>query len=676
MKRIEQTSMIIGCMLLGAIALAETVPERAPPLPIEYFTRHDDFGTLKISPDGQSVAMLTGKFGREALAFIDLKDRKVSGGIRAPDRFEIDEFHWVSPTRAIYMIAERQVGQIQPTPTGEIFAVDRDGGRNRMLYGYRAGDERMGSLLSNRKDSYATPELISTLKDDEKHVLIAEYPWELRGNYWTANPDTVPRISLLDVYNGSVRTLDRAPLRAASVLADRNGQVRFASGLNDAMKYAVSWKPEPDAQWAAFELPGFRDDSLEPVRFSANNDSVMFTAVREGESLSALYRLDLKTHAVEKLYGFDDADIYDVAPDFTDEDIVGVRAYGDRPRYHWIAPDNPAARVHAALERAFAGQSVSVTSTSEDGRLAIVFVNSDTNPGDYYLFDTKTMKADFLRAGRSWVDPRLMRPKRPIEVTARDGLKLQGYVTAPAGDGPYPLVVLPHGGPHGVRDSWAFDWEVQLLASRGYAVLQVNFRGSGGYGMDFEAAGYRQWGASMQDDVTDATRWAIEQGITQADRICIYGASYGGYTALMGAAREPKLYRCAIGSLGVYDLELMFESGDIPDSRAGVAYLSKVLGEDRADLRARSPVHLADQIEIPVLLIHGKEDWRADYKHAKRMHQALERNGKQVEWVALSREGHGVYDEETRREVYERILTFLDSHLMNATSSAKAAVQR
>jgi dipeptidyl aminopeptidase/acylaminoacyl peptidase len=135
----------------------------------------------------------------------------------------------------------------------------------------------------------------------------------------------------------------------------------------------------------------------------------------------------------------------------------------------------------------------------------------------------------------------------------------------------------------------------------------------------------------------------------------------------MGAAREPKLYRCAIGYVGVYDLELMFESGDIPDSRAGLAYLEKVLGEDRADLRARSPVHLADKIEVPVLLIHGKEDWRADYKQAKRMHKALKENDKPVEWMALSREGHGVYDEETRREVYERILKFLDAHLSPAT---------
>jgi len=232
--------------------------------------------------------------------------------------------------------------------------------------------------------------------------------------------------------------------------------------------------------------------------------------------------------------------------------------------------------------------------------------------------------------------------------------------------------VLPHGGPHGVRDKWSYDWEVQLLANRGYAVLQVNYRGSGGYGLDFESSGYHEWGARMQDDITDATRWAIDNKLAEPDRICIFGASYGGYAALMGAVREPKLYRCAIGYAGVYDLELMLSSGDIPRSRLGRAYLSSALGDDVTQLRSRSPAFNAAQIQVPVLLIHGKEDWRADFKQAKQMKAALEANHKQFEWMALSREGHGVYDEETRREVYERILKFLDRYLQAGGSTPVA----
>ena len=211
---------------------------------------------------------------------------------------------------------------------------------------------------------------------------------------------------------------------------------------------------------------------------------------------------------------------------------------------------------------------------------------------------------------------------------ARDGLQLHGYVTRPAGDGPHAMVVMPHGGPYGVRDSWEFEPEVQLLANRGYAVLQINFRGSGGYSMDFQRAGYREWGGKMQDDLTDATRWAIEQKIAPADRICIYGASYGGYAALMGAvarARSVSLrHRLRRRLRPGADLE----SGDIPDSSWGRAYLQRTLGNDVANLRAHSPVYNAQSIKAPVLLIHGKVG-RARRVRARAAHEG--RAGKEPE---------------------------------------------
>jgi dipeptidyl aminopeptidase/acylaminoacyl peptidase len=645
------------------VCLAQA-PAAGTPLPIEHFTRWDEFGTIKISPDGQFVAITVGEHGRSTIAFIDLKNKKLSSGVRAPDPLEIFDFHWVSPTRLIYQIGERWPGRVAPIATGEIFAVNRDGRGHKQIYGYRAGKKQIGSRLKVRESTFAHPELISLLKKDGNHILIAEHPWKQFGNYWGTNWDAPPRITRLNVHSGDKHGMGVAPLRSASILVDQADQVRFALGLNDQFKLAVSWKPEPEAPWKDFELPGFRDESIEPRRFSQDNRSVLFTGVLEGESRSALYRLDLETRAVERLHGFDSAEVSGVVSDFAGKKTIGVRGYADRAQYHWLAADDPAAKVHAALQRAFPGQEVSITSATDDGHFAIVFVSSDVNPGEYYLFDTKTMRADFLRATRTWIDPRQMRPKQAIQLAARDGLTLHGYVTRPAGEGPHPMVVLPHGGPHGIRDTWDFDWEAQLLASRGYAVLQLNYRGSGGYGMDFESAGYRQWGASMQDDVTDATRWAIEEGIAEANRICIFGGSYGGYAALMGAAREPDLYRCAIGYAGVYDLELMLSSADIPNSRSGQAYLTKALGDDLVDLRSRSPVSRAEAIKAPVLLIHGTKDWRVDYEQAIRMRNALQEHGKPLEWLTLSREGHGAYDEDTRREVYEQIIAFLDKHLM------------
>lgn len=654
----------------GDLAIANAPPPSAP-LQVDTFTRFDEFGGLKISPDGEVVAMLMGKHGREVIAFFDLKNKKLMSGVRAPERLLIYDFDWVSPTRVIYRIGEYQTGRETPSYTGEIFGINRDGTSHKMIYGYRAGEQQVGTKLKVREASYAHPEVISALRNDPDHILITEQPWKLLGNVWRVNYDAKPRITRLHVFSGDKRELGVAPLRDASVLVDQNDQVRFAVGLNDSFKFAVSWRPQPDAEWTEFELPGFREESIEPQRFSGDNSTVLFTGVREGESLAALYRLNLQTQSVEKVHAFDGVEVSSVISDFAGREVIGVKGFGARTQYHWLNPSDPAAKLRAALLRAFPGQDVSITSTSEDGHYAIAFVDSDVNTGEYYLFGTKTMRADFLRATREWIDPRQMWPREPIEVVARDGLKLHGYLTRPAGEGPHPLVVLPHGGPHGVRDYWEFDWEAQLLANRGYAVLQVNVRGSGGYGMDFQAAGYRQWGASMQDDLTDATRWAIDQKIAHAGRICIVGGSYGGYAALMGVAREPDLFRCAIGHAGVYDLELMHTSGDVPDTRSGRAYLEKALGNDAADLRARSPVHWAKDIKAPVLLIHGTKDWRADYEQSTRMKEALEKNGKQVEWLSLAREGHGVYDESTRKEMYERILAFLDKHLKAESVAAR-----
>jgi dipeptidyl aminopeptidase/acylaminoacyl peptidase len=661
MQRIA--SFLAGCLLICGISFAAQ-PTSNPALPIEHFTRYDEFGGIKLSPNGEYAAYLTGRYGRSIIAFISVKEKKMTAGINCPDGFEIYDFDWASNTRVMFSIAERQLGMAQPSPTGELLAVDVDGKRQKFIYGYRAGEKQTGTLMKAREASYATPVLISPLLSDPDNVLIAEHPWRLMGSYWVYDRDAKPRITLLNTYTGKKRDQGRAPLANASVLADHNDQVRFAIGQNEEQKLVVSWKPDPKGEWLAFELAGFRDESVVPRQFAEDNQSIYFTGVREGESLEALYLLNLDSKQVTKLHGFESTDVSSLISDLSGKKIVGVRSNAAKPAVHWLNLEDRAARINAALHKAFPNQAVHIVTATQDGRLAIVFVTSDVNPGEYYYFDTQSMKADFLRPAKPWIDAKTMRPKEPFQMQARDGTVLNGYLTRPTGEGPYAMVVLPHGGPHGVRDTWYFDWEVQLLASRGYAVLQVNFRGSGGYGVDFETAGFREWGGKMQDDITDATQWAIRNGHAAKNKICIYGASYGGYAALMGAVREPTLYQCAIGFAGVYDLELMLSSADIPRSKSGRAYLSKALGEDRQQLRSRSPIHHAQAISVPVLLIHGKEDWRADFEHAKNMKAALETSKKSFEWMVLSREGHGVYDEASRREMYERILGFLDKHLL------------
>jgi dipeptidyl aminopeptidase/acylaminoacyl peptidase len=226
------------------------------------------------------------------------------------------------------------------------------------------------------------------------------------------------------------------------------------------------------------------------------------------------------------------------------------------------------------------------------------------------------------------------------------------------------MVVMPHGGPHGVRDYWRFDPYVQMLASRGFAVLQVNFRGSGGYGREFLYSGYKRWGLEMQDDVTDATLWAIANGITTPNSVCIFGASYGGYASLMGAVKEPDLYACAIVYVGVYDLEMMLTEGDIPETESGKNYLDQALGNDLQDLRQRSPINHLEKLTAPLMIVHGAKDRRVPIEQAEALRERMDDLGKEYEWLVKPNEGHGFYDKDNRIELYEAMLEFLNRHTL------------
>lgn len=281
------------------------------------------------------------------------------------------------------------------------------------------------------------------------------------------------------------------------------------------------------------------------------------------------------------------------------------------------------------------------------------------------MFDRKTGKADLLFSNFAQIDPELMAERRAIRYKARDGEMIDGFLTMPANPShkKLPMIVLPHGGPIGVHDTWYFDSDAQFLASRGYAVLQPNFRGSSGRGKAFQDAGYRQWEGKMMDDIIDGVKWSIAEGEIDPARICTFGISFGGYAALMLPIKEPSMFKCAVGYSGRYDVAVKYGERGIKGEKAAEAFLRRMIGTDEAELKRISPAHNAEKIKLPVMLIHGGKDEICSPDQYITMRDALIKTGNRPEIIFEPDEGHGFYDEQRRINVFNKLEAFFAKHL-------------
>jgi dipeptidyl aminopeptidase/acylaminoacyl peptidase len=636
--------LLLLLTLLSTISFAEDSEQ----LPVEYFTKFDDYRSVTISPDGKHFAVRAINDGKIALIFIRREDMAVVGGTKGPNEGQITSVQWVNNERVVYTSAYDN-GYLDANVTaGHLYAVNVDGSDNQTIFAPR----------------YTGYRIISLLPEEEDYILLATFP---PVNGWSQSSRDLGRhteIVKLDINWGRSRKLYRMPLRNSLPIADDQGHVLFtvATTINDETR--VFSRASDDDEWVEQAIHERTSDKVRPLSLSSDGRYAVLWDEEGADGMGVLYRYDLKTKDLQVLHESKEVTLNQWFSDSkTKLPIIGLSAPDDYI-YHYFDPEHPLAGLHQSLRNAFKEQFISFHSSTEDDRLIVVYVSSDQNPGEYYLFDAQTKKAKFLMARRSWIDKQRLRPVQNIELTARDGQKLRGYLTLPADEKkPYPLVVLPHGGPFGIRDYRDFNGEVQLLAHNGYAVLQVNFRGSGGYGTAFEKAGHRQWGQAMQDDLTDATQWLVEQGYADKNRMCIFGASYGGYAALMGVIREPDLYRCAIGYAGVYDLNMMYEEGGLRYYSDGVTYLERTLGEDSPELKAYSPVHQVDKIKVPLFIAHGGEDRVVPDEHAKALRDALKDANKEFEWLHYRREVHGFANQEHLQAFYSKVLAFLDEHI-------------
>jgi dipeptidyl aminopeptidase/acylaminoacyl peptidase len=621
------------------------------------YLKLDEFEDIKISPNGDYFAATVPLEDRTVLAILRASDRKMTANIGLGRNLHVADVWWVSPERVIIAIAQRFGQRDRPALTGELAAINADGSGAEALIGARVEGVKLGSRISAKKGDQIAAILVDTLPQDDRFVIVQTLPF---------NTDPFSKVERMDVQTGRRNVLGRAPVRNASFVTDNAGVVRLASGFNPDRIHRLFHRADDQAEWQEITDEG----SIEtPIGFSADNRTAYLNGTQP-KGPDAVVALDTTTMKRSIVLRDEHVDPYEMVYSASGSTPLGAAFMDARYRTAFIDENGEDARLHRMLEKAFGDQAVRITSRTRDGQQALVQVWSDRSPGDYFIFNVATKKADHLLTSRSWLDPESMGATRAVVLEARDGTALRGYVTVPNGsDGKnLPMVVMPHGGPFGEFDTWGFDPEVQMLAASGYAVLQVNFRGSSNYGRTFAESGKRQWGRTMQDDVTDATHWAIKQGIADGKRLCIHGASYGGYAALMGAAREPTLYRCASGYVGVYDLAILHTEGDVQEAKSGETYVREWIGE-RESLAAVSPNLLADRITVPVLLAAGGEDRRAPIAHTKMMEKALRKAGVPVEALYFDDEGHGFYLHAHKMEYYTKLLQFLDRHIGDAVAA-------
>lgn len=623
----------------------------AQPTSLRDFARFSQYQQLIISPSGDYLATSMQKEDGEPLvAVIDIRDLSIVFSLEFKKNEVPGDITWLNEKRIGMPLYYSKGSRDYPVSYGDYFASDIDGRHRKKIW----GELNKGGIAVN--PTLTSMEIVDLIPEDPNHIIVYE---------GASSNNKFNKAYKLNVYSGRKQTLATSPIRDGDFLSDKSQQIRFASGIEpegDENIFKIFHRESNDNEWELLYRLTTSEGRFVPIAFQGDNKTVLALSSLDSDKTALVSFNVAEPTTLKTIYRHESVDIDLVLKDNSNE-VYGVVV---SPDYELIETpiDHPLATWIKRLKATFPNYDIRIASSSSDQTLQVIKISSAKNPGAYYLFDKNKNGISFITSASPWIQESNMAEMHPISFETRDGLVIHGYLSNASKDKkPKPLIVLPHGGPHGVRDFWYYDPDVQMLASLGYSVLQVNYRGSSGYGRKFSAAGYGQWGADMQNDITDATLWAIDNGVADADNICIYGSSYGAYAALMGVVLEPDLYQCAIGFVGVYDLNLMFEEGDIQDRKTGLNYLKAVLGEDKASLNRRSPVANVKNISADLLLIHGGKDERAPIEHLEALTDALDEHEKNYETLIKPNEGHGFYKLDNREEMYQQIKEFLAKHL-------------
>ena len=629
------------CVTMAAPAWAvETIPT-------EHFGALPDIGSVRLSPDGTHAAAIANIVHEGFTGKIVLKHNLETGEQRPlfslPDgKYKINWIRWATNKKLLVSFRTREAILGSAFTSTRLMVVDVD--TREANNAINSGTLRGADWIPQLQDR-----IVDLLPDDDKHILMqADLEYQNRPDVYRVNLNT-----------GRIKRVRRGRSNVDRWLTDRQHRVRVGV-YQDETTMRVYEQDIDGKNWRMlWEYEALAGEDVIPKGFAADPNILYVNAYHEGRL--AVFRVDLSDPelARELVYSDDHLDVTGrLVYSPKHKDVVGIRT-GIGGNYEFWSEEHRS--LLKAVNRALPEYSNEIVSLSRDEQRIVFLSENDTEAGTYFYLDRSTMQMAPIASRYEALKPELMAEKTAVRYTARDGVSIQAFVTYPRNVEPenLPTVVLPHGGPISF-DSDGFDYWTQLFANRGYAVMQMNFRGSAGFGYDFMAAGFQNWGLEMQDDVTDATRWLIDQGIADPERICIVGGSYGGYAALMGAAKTPELYRCVVSFAGVTDLlGLLFASRRYANS--DVAEIQ--IGNRRRDLKARSPLTFAEDIDIPVLLIHGDKDVVVRVSQSRKMAKALERADKDVVYIEQPGGDHYLSTNEQRLEALKAMETFLAEHL-------------
>ncbi len=643
---------VISCFHLLYLN-AKPLNLNAKPLDLSLFAKLPQYGSVKLSPDGKYFAVTLPLSDTTELAIIKRKDNSISHIFKFKKNEHVAQFFWVSNKRVIFTRYFQKSWDARRSSEGQIYAGNIDGSNSKIIFGHSAGGS---AVLSRRKATFAVGNILNLLQNDPNHIII-----ESRSFY--NKFDKPVKIYKLDVNTGNKKLITRTPFGNISVIVNNQGKPVIASGVaEDGNKQIFLYKQN---KWEKLNNKHILKD-YEPL-FVNNKGNLLYLYSYPENATTALSTYNLSTGKLTKLFQDAKSDITDLITSPISKEIIALKIEPDYPEIHYIDNQDTFSLYYKKLQKIFNNDDIKITSYTKNHDEFIFKTSNDRDSASFYSFKPKEKKIHFLLKSRWWLKPELLAHRKPITIYSRDNVKIPGYLTLPLStEKNIPLIVLVHGGPYGIRDHWALDFtniEASMLANNGYAVLQINYRGSGGYGKNYEEIAYQKRSTMIQHDIIDATKAVLKMPEISDVNVCIMGWSFGGYSALMAPLIEPELYKCAIPASGVYDALAQEKKADYSRISSVQKEAGKVYGNDENLLKKESPLSYIDNLKTPLLIVHGGKDTRVPPEQAFKLKAALDKRHIPYEWLFKKNEGHGFINEKNRIEFYQRVIKFLGHYI-------------